>query len=233
MREIFSKWIFLFCRFFVRCFSGRYHVSYQKESLQAEAGPAVYVVHHQNLRGPVLSIAWFDKPLRPWVLSTLCDRAGCFRQYYAYTFTKRFGWPKWLAAVLAYPLSFGVAGLMRGTRAIPVFRGSRDIVRTFRESVGALSEGQSILIAPDIDYEDSGAKMGEMYTGFLDLEKFYWRKTGKHLAFFPIHISKRRREIMVGKPVCFQMKDSYQEEKRKVSAQLKQEFIILEKQEGK
>lgn len=233
MKEIIDKCIFLICRFFVRCFFGRYRVSYLKDYLKAVVEPAVYVVHHQNLRGPVISIAWFDKPLRPWVLSAFCDRSGCFRQYYEYTFTARFGLPKWFAAVIAYPLSFGVTGLMRGTRAIPVFRGSRDIVETFRESTCALTQGHNILIAPDINYKDTGAKMGEMHTGFLDLEKFYWRKTGQHLAFIPLHISKRRRQITIGKPVYYEKKDSFKREKRKAYAQLKQQFIILEKQEGK
>jgi hypothetical protein len=31
--------------------------------------PAVYVVHHQNLKGPLLGMAWFPVAVRPWVLN--------------------------------------------------------------------------------------------------------------------------------------------------------------------
>jgi 1-acyl-sn-glycerol-3-phosphate acyltransferase len=165
--------------------------------------PAVYVVHHQNLRGPLLGMAWFPFDIRPWVLNVFFSQRACFDQYYHYTFTQRLKIPKVLAAVLAWPLSFFVSSLMHSMRAIPVHRDSAAVITTFRESVKALLAGESLLLAPDIDYADDRAEVGDLYDGFLDLERFYQRKTGHHLPFIPLQLDHSNRQIVSGKPLYF------------------------------
>ncbi|MEI3013581.1 MAG: hypothetical protein V8T36_01790 [Ruthenibacterium lactatiformans] len=51
--------------------------------------PAVYVVHHRNMSGPVHTLALLPDEPRPWVLHVFLDRHECFAQYYGYTFRKR------------------------------------------------------------------------------------------------------------------------------------------------
>ncbi len=223
MKEQLRKYLFLFCRFVVRSVTSRFLVS----SAEDTAEPAVYVVHHQNLRGPLLCMVWFHKILRPWVLNVFCDWRSCFRQYYGYTFTQRFSLPKPLAFFLALPASFFVAGIMKLIRAIPVFRGSRAIIETFKESVNSLIQGQSLLICPDIDYTDASSQMGEMYRGFLDLEKYYRKRTGKHLAFIPLQISAVRRRIRIGRAVYLHAED-FKQGKEQAYALLQREFGRLE-----
>lgn len=215
-------------RFVVRLFVPRYTTRRTGESPQ----PAVYIVHHQNLRGPVLSMAWFDVPVRLWVLGVFCGRAECFRWYRDYTFSRRFGLPKPLAAILAYPVSFYIAALMRSMETIPVYRGTREVLKTMRESVRTLAGGRSLLISPDIEYEDTGTAMGEMYDGFLDLERFYLKRTGRHLAFVPLRIDGRERCISVGEPVRFTGTGEFRQEKREAYERLKLEFARLERQDG-
>lgn len=222
--------VFIICRFFVRRFTLRYRV--YALNPQALVEPAVYVVHHQNLQGPVITLAWFDRPLRPWVLSVFCERAACYRQYYQYTFTERFGLPKAFAAIISYPLSFAITKLMQGAGAVPVFRNSKDIYQTFKQSIFALTQGHNLLIAPDIDYKDTGTNIGEIYTGFLDLEKLYYQQVRKHLAFVPLCVCKETRCILVGKSVYFQTGGHYKREKEKVVERLRQEFLKLENRKG-
>ena len=215
---------FLFCRWLARCFTLRYRVRYACPALN----PAVYIVHHQNMRGPVLSMAWLNFSVRLWVLDVFCRRKSCFRQFFNYTFTKRFGLPKALAAVIVFPISLFVPMLMRSIRAIPVSRGSKDVINTFRHSIATLTSGESLLISPDINYSDKDLHIGEMYQGFLDLEKFYKRRTGKPLAFVPMHICSRKRIIYVGEAIYFDTDEDFRSEKAKVYQQIKTEFLRLE-----
>lgn len=219
-----NGFIYWVSRFIVRCFTRRYQVRYADELAQ----PVVYVVHHQNLRGPVMSLAWFDRPLFPWIFHVFCEQSACFRQYYGYTFTKRFGLPKPLAALIAWPLSFFIARLMLGSQGIPVYRDSKAIIRTFWQSLNVLKEGKSLLICPDIDYTDTGESMGEMHLGFLNLDKFYYEQTGNHLAFVPLYVSKRTAFIYAGKAVGFDTADNFKQERAKVYERLKKEFQVLE-----
>ncbi len=165
--------------------------------------PAVYVVHHQNLKGPLLGMAWFPVAVRPWVLNVFFSQRACFDQYYHYTFTQRLKIPKILAASLAWPLSFFISSLIHSMRAIPVHRDSAAVITTFRESLRALVSGESLLLAPDIDYADDRAEVGDLYDGFLDLERFYQRKTGQHLPFIPLQLDHSNRQIVSGKPLYF------------------------------
>jgi hypothetical protein len=135
--------------------------------------------------------------------------------------------PKILAAIIAFPLSFCVAGLMPSIRAIPVFRGSKSIIKTIRLSISALAEGESLLICPDIDYKDKGSDMGEMYKGFLELEKFYFKQTGKHLAFIPLQISKSKHCIYEGKAIYFNGTEDFKIEKDKVYNELRQKITRM------
>lgn len=221
----FYRGLFLFSRWCACCFIPHYRVCDPAQSPQ----PAVYLVHHQNLRGPILSVAWLRRPFHIWVLGVFCSRSACYRQYYQYTFTKRFGIPKILAAPLAYVCSFCVYALMKGMGAIPVYRGMRSIVNTFRESLSALKDKESLLIAPDVDYTNTNPSVGEMYSGFLDLEKYYLKETGKHLAFVPIHIGKSKRIIFIGNPICFGAEHSFKQKKESAYVRIKEEFSRLEK----
>lgn len=228
MKNIVNKNLFYFCRFFMRCFTHSYGICHSID----KAAPAVYIVHHQNMRGPIISMVWFNTPLKPWVLSVFCSQITCFKQFYNYTFTKRFGLPKIFSAIITFPLSFFVSAVMHSMRAIPVFRGSKNIVKTFRESIAALTHGESLLISPTIDYTDTSLSIGEMYKGFLDLEKYYMRQTGKHLAFVPLYIDKATHCIYEGEAVYFDTEDDYNQEKVNVYKRLKKEFLRLERQEN-
>lgn len=223
MREN-KKGFFYFCRFWVRLFTHRYKVCPSKDRPE----PAVYVVHHQNMRGPILSLAWFDLPARPWALSVFCSRKSCFEQYYNYTFTKRFGMPRLVALVLAFPLSFFISTLMNSMGAIPVFRGSREIIKTFKESVASLIQGENLLIFPDIDYTNESSDIGEIYSGFLSLEKYYIKETGRHLAFVPLHINRSDCCIHEGQAVYFEDGKDFKEERGRVYVRLQEEFLRLE-----
>jgi 1-acyl-sn-glycerol-3-phosphate acyltransferase len=216
-----------FWHFCARFFSKRYSVCHLEEKTE----PVVYLVHHQNLRGPILSVIWYDTRVHPWVLSVFLKRKTCFKQFCGYYFQKRVGLPKAIAAVLSFPLSFFVTWLMHLIQAIPVFRGSKEIITTFRQSINALLAKDSILICPDKDYTNKGTHVGEMYSGFLDLEKIYFKRTGEHLAFIPLYISKKLHRIYSGRAVRFENGD-FEQEKAKVYDRIKDEFLFLESKDN-
>lgn len=168
---------------------------------RAEA-PAVYVVHHRNMSGPVHTLALLPDTPRPWVLHVFLNRRECFRQYYNYTFRKRFGWPAPAAWLAAGALSLSVPAVMRSFGAIPVYRSLKETREMMDESVQALLRGESIMLCPDVVYDSAEPATGEIYKGFLQLEKLYYAETGEHLRFVPVFCGKAKR-IVTGEPVCF------------------------------
>src|SRR5690625_1571465 len=95
----------------------------------------VYVSRHHNLFGPLVILNSFPFMVHTWILQDFFDRKACYDHYANYTFVKRFGWNKYLAKLVALPISFIIPMLIKSTRGIPVYRGTREIFKTFQESV--------------------------------------------------------------------------------------------------
>lgn len=181
---------------------------------------AAYVVHHQNLRGPVQVMRSMPVPPRPWVLHVFFSYGECYRQYAGYTFSKRLHWPRLLASAVSAPLSLFVSALVKSCRAVPVYRSLTHLRDTFRASLDSLLRGESVLIAPDVHYEDDGPLMREMYEGFLQLAPLYRKRTGKPLPFVPLYCSPARGELFVGEPVYFRADVPFSEERVRVARHL-------------
>ena len=167
--------------------------------------PAVYIGHHQNTKGPLNTMIWLPVPVRLWSFNVFLDREKCERQYETFTFSKRFGWPRPVARLAAKGCAAPVTGIMRSSGAIAVYRKDEaaKTVKTFRETLAALDRGERVLIYPDVDYHSADPRMGEVYHGFLYLEKYYFRKTGEHLPFIPLYYDARGRRIRLGEAVRF------------------------------
>lgn len=165
--------------------------------------PTVFIVHHQNMSGPVHAILTLPKPAHLWGLKVFFDRKECYNQYVNYTFTERFGMPRVLASPLAFIISLAVPMVMHSFSAIPVYRSSREILKTFQSSGDALLRGENLIISPDVHYDDSSRSMGEIYTGFLHLEKNYFAKTKKHLSFVPISYNTKEKTLFIADAIQF------------------------------
>jgi len=190
--------LFYISRFFVRLKLGRWACDVAEPE-----GPAVFVCHHGNMRGPLATLCWLPFPVRPWVLHVFTDRKTCRAQYRDYTFSQRFGMPRPLSAFLAWAVSGYVSALMRSLGAIPVYRGSVRVGLTFRETVAALQAGDSVLIFPDVDYADSGDDVGAVYDGFLRIDRFWGKGSDRPLDFIPLRLDAETRRITAGTPVRF------------------------------
>ena len=190
--------LFEITRFFVRPWLGRCDVE-----VDPPEKPSVFVCSHSNLHGPLATQCWLPFPTRIWVFHMFLTKEGCREQYRDYTFSQRLGMPKPLAAALAWAVSGYVSSLLQSIRAIPVYRGMAKLKETFRETVAALQSGDSVLIFPDVDYTDESDGIGEMYDGFLLLDRLWRRVSDEPLDFIPLRLDAARRRLAAGKTVCF------------------------------
>lgn len=211
--------LFYITRFFVRLGLGRWTAD-----AEPPQGPVVYVCSHNDLLGPLATLAWLPFPVRPWVLHVFCRRETCREQYSGYTFSRRFGLPGPLADFLAWALSGYVSALMGSLGAIPVYRGSMKIAGTFRETVAALQAGESVLVFPDVDYTDVSDGIGEVYEGFFLLERF-WRKASREpLRFVPLRLDPAAKRVTAGRAVSFDRCAAWKPEVQRVRCALQAEI---------
>lgn len=163
---------------------------------------AVYLCRHGNNAGPPYTFLYLGGFVRPWVFSAFCEEKACFSHTYHYTFLERCKLPRPIAWIAARASAFFAPKMVRSLRAIAVYRNGAKSMLTLRESIKALLAGESILLFPDVDYTSENGGVGELYKGFLLLERMYCAKTGEHLPFVPIVVKPRKR-IAIGQPVFF------------------------------
>ena len=209
----------------------RLFIHYNVEGSIPSDGPCVFVVHHQNLSGPVHALLTLPIHARLWVYKVFLDRKECYKQYRDFTFTKRFGMPEIIAIPLAWFVALFVPAILRSFSAIPVYRSSRDIIKTFSISHDALLRGESLIVAPDVDYGNSSSLMGEMYTGFLHLEKTYFKETKKHLSFIPMAYNATEKKLVLADSICFD-DTPYSEQKDVIAERIKKSINSIKEHEN-
>lgn len=205
-----------------RCF----HPGWRVEGAQPDRA-CVYLVHHQNLAGPVYVEAFLPRSAHIWVLHVFLERRVCFQQYYGDTFTRRFGWPGVAAWPVAHVLSTMIPAMMRTLGAVPVYRGMRELKKTMDDSQRLLLDGESLLICPDLAYDSQTPELGEIYKGFLHLEKSYYRATGEHLPFVPLYVSLQKRRLIIGEQLCFTGELPWRQERDLLAKQLREAVNLL------
>lgn len=182
-------------RALARIFSKKY-----RANVLPDPDGAVYVCRHLNMHGPYTTLKWLGFDVRPMVLSVFHTEDACYKQYAEYTFTKRVGKEVSGFNIKAYLASRVVSPLVRSIKAIPVYRGTADAIKTFRQSLTALGEGHSIIVYPDIDYVGEGTST-DIYDGFLYLGERYKKSYGRSLRFIPLYIDDVGQKIIEYPPI--------------------------------
>ncbi|MCL2497272.1 MAG: glycosyltransferase family 2 protein [Symbiobacteriaceae bacterium] len=187
--------------------------------------PVVLVGHHQNLRGALGAMVWLNFPVRLWMYEVFCDLESCYHQYADYTFSQRMRMPPLLAKGAAFVASHYVSRLATAMRAIPVYRNSQKTLHiSFKESIAALLNEEHLLLFPDIDYTSDDQEMSAMYTGFINLDKYYYDKTKRHLSFVPIQINEEAGYLRLGNPSSIRDGEPFALGKRRIAAELLEEL---------
>lgn len=154
--------------------------------------PAVILLRHSDLQGPIRAFLSLNPPPHLWVLDPFFQRRTCYEQYRCYTFAERRGKRPKRVSLKAALAAFFVVPLVGAIGAVPVYRGKRDIGKTLDASVNLLKEGETLAIAVDKDYRNKDAPVSSIYTGFFQLEHRYFDATGEHLPFYALRFNDDR-----------------------------------------
>ena len=214
-----------FCRFFFNLFVRKY-----KSNLQPPKKPTVYLCRHLHMKGPIKIYQSLPFDVHSYVLNNFFTFKSCFRQFSGYTFTvkhKKKGLGLVFGKIGAFFASLIVAPLVRSTRAIPVYRGGNDSIKTCRKSMEYLNKGESIIIYPDVDYTANADTASDIYTGFLFLDKLYYSKHKEHLDFVVVRLNAENKTIEESGRARFSENGDFREEMPKV-AQTLQSLLMQE-----
>lgn len=167
-------------------------------------GPCVYLCRHRDQDGVIGSFTSLKTVLRPWVLHIFTRYDTAVKHFKEYTFSEKSGKSKAFTAVFSPVCAWGLSSLVRSAKAIPVYRGAdaRKSITTIKNSVRALEEGDNLLVFPDVDYaSEENEEGGEVYKGFVAVDKLYFRRRGERVKFVPVYMTKKK--VVIHSPVVF------------------------------
>ncbi len=185
-------------RWFVWLFSPKYRLS-GEENLPKE--PCVIVGNHSHMYGPIAGELYMPGKHYVWCAGEMMNRdevaAYAYRDFWS-------GKPKavrWFYRILSHlivPLSLEVFG---NAHTVAVYHDSR-LISTFRESIALLQEGNSMVLFPE-NYTPRNNIVYGFQDKFVDLARFYYKKTGTALQFVPLYVAPALKTLFFGEPVAF------------------------------
>ena len=209
---------FEFCRSFYNVFKPKYRSFVYPH----ESKPCVYVCRHLDLHGPKKVAQSFTFSVHMFVLNYFVSFKRCYKQYSEYTFTKRYGKKVTLFAKFkAFFAALFVVPLVKSTKPISVFRGGSDSLVTFRQAMKYLDKKENLIVFPDVDYTASNEKKGEIYSGFLYIDKLYHKKYNEHIDFVVINVNDEKKIIENLGKVSFNDDEPYEIQSKKVAEEIR------------
>ena len=198
----FWGWYSRFIRWCYKTFTKRYTSLVAKDPVGA-----VYVCRHLNMHGPLTTVSKIGFDLHMMVFAPFCTRKACFRQFRDYTFRVVHNMNKFWSTICAFFMTIVLVPLIKSFEGIPVHRKDTQAIFTLKKALSYLEIHENVILYPDIEYTADGETDTDIYTGFLLLEKFYYKKFQKHLRFIPLVIDDENNTIVEKPPIRFKNGD--------------------------
>ena len=215
MEEKKTSWLYRVVRWFVWLFSPKYRF---EGTEHLPAAPCVIVGNHSQMYGPIAGEIFLPGHKYLWCAGEMMHRdevaAYAYRDFWSGK-PKAVRWFYKLLSHLIVPLSLLV---FNNAHTIPVYHDSR-LLRTFRESIEKLQQGWNIVIFPEC-YDAHNNIVHEFQEKFVDLARFFYKKTGVALSFVPMYTAPRLKTVFLGEAIPFRPDAPIDEERRRICGAL-------------
>ena len=176
--------------------------------------PCVIVGNHTQMNGPIIGELYFPGKHATWCAGEMMH----LKEVPAYAYGDFWSFkPKWcrpffrLLSYIIAPLSVII---FNNASTVPVYHDSR-LISTYRESMEKLAEGTSMIIFPEKN-ERRNNILYAFQDKFIDLARFYYKKTGKKLSFVPIYIAPALGRTVIGEATVFDPSRPIAEERERI-----------------
>lgn len=181
--------------------------------------PAVFVCNHSIVRGPVMMTLDFTRKHKSWTICFALDSKKAVNFAFHDILFGNSRRCKWFWHMLSHIVAKLLPPLLIYSDTIPVYH-DKNIVKTFKQSVKALTDGDDLVIFAESPKRFS-EYICELQPGFIDVARLYYRKTKKALKFYPVYLEKKNAVISVGKPITYDPEQPLDEQREKIAAYLR------------
>lgn len=188
-------------------------------------GECVIVGNHSHMQGPISGELYTPGMHDVWCAGEMMNReevaAYAFQDFWS-------GRPKaflWFYRLLSHLITPLAVLIFNSAHTIAVYHDAR-LKTTLRESIARLQAGSRIVIFPEC-YTPHNNIVYDFQQNFVDLARFYYKKTGKALRFVPLYLAPFLGSAHYGEPVTFDPKAPIEEERERICRYLMDEITRM------
>lgn len=209
-------------RWLYRCIKGCVRFFYPKMTVEGleniPDGPAVIVGNHAQMNGPIACQLYLPEDCYTWCAGQMMALKEVPGYAYQDFWSKKPKITRPFYKLLSYIIAPLSVVIFNNARTIGVYR-DRRVLKTFRETVSQLQQGNRVVIFPEQD-PPHNAIVYEFQQGFVDVARLYYKRTGQTLSFVPLYIAPRLKKMCFGAPVQFSPDAPIGDERQRICAEL-------------
>ena len=211
MEEKKTPWTYKVIYALVRLFSPKYRLV-GSENLPGE--PCIIVGNHSQMYGPIAGEIYIPGNHYVWCAGEMMHReevpAYAFQDFWS-------GKPKWTHGfykLLSHAITPLAVLIFNNAHTVPVYHDTR-LITTYRTSIELIRQGASMVIFPEC-YEEHNNIVHAFQDKFIDLARFYHKKTHTELSFVPLYVAPKLKTLFFGKPIRFRADAPIGEERARI-----------------
>ena len=185
-------------RFFVWLFFPKFQIR-GEENLPKE--PCVIVGNHCHMFGPVAGELYTPGQHWVWCAGEMMNKEEVAAYAYRDFWSNKPKGIRWFYKMLSHLIAPISVLIFNSAHTVPVYHDAR-LITTFRDSIEKLRNGGSMVIFPEC-YTKHNNIVYSFQDKFVDLARFYYKKTGVSLLFVPMYLAPRLKSVYYGEPVTF------------------------------
>lgn len=164
----------------------------------------IIVSNHNNKKGPMVFEINLPVFHASWgAYQMLGNYSSRFHYLRDILYIKKNGIGKFKATIKAgFEAIFSIY-FYRGMKILPSYPDTR-FKRTLQYSIDMLDAGNAVSIYPEDSNSGYFDEMTHFFSGFVMLSQMYYKKTGEDLPVFPVYYGRKKKKIVVGKPLYVQ-----------------------------
>ena len=183
------------------------------------------VGNHSQMYGPIAGELYTPGKHYIWCAGEMMHR----KEVPAYAYQDFWsGKPKalrWFYKLLSHLIAPLSELVFTNAHTIAVYHDTR-LIATYRDSIAKLRAGSSMVIFPEHNVRRNNI-VNDFQDKFIDLARFYYKKTGKELCFVPLYLAPRLKTMYYGKPIRFCAAAPIAEERKRICGALMDEITAM------
>lgn len=201
VKQFKENWFFRFLRWFLHSIKRKPYIRNDND------GPldhkAIIVANHSGAAGPMDLSIFFPYKFVPWGAHQMKEGYKSRWNYAYHTFYRqKMKYGKVRSFILATLLSIINKFLYVNMRLVPTYQDVR-FTKTMRESLRFAKKDIPILVFPEDSNEGYFDEITRFNKGFAVFADYAYKYHNLDLPIYPVYYSKRRKIIVIGKPVYY------------------------------